>query len=168
MDWGGDILIFCVLTYYRLYEHSEEEPEERLYRRRPSCDALALAMCDPGLRRRHSSECEEDSLPESCMDSGLSTLRGSRGEYDSEPEVKCQEEEEEEKGEKEEEEEEKVEGKEEAEETTEEEEKEADEEEEEAKEVNRGANDTEDSMAGDYSEVDVSPTYLHAGITLSL
>ncbi|XP_030215100.1 ras and EF-hand domain-containing protein [Gadus morhua] len=70
----------------RLYEHSEEEPEERLYRRRPSCDALALAMCDPGLRRRHSSECEEDSLPESCMDSGLSTLRGSRGEYDSEPE----------------------------------------------------------------------------------
>ncbi|CAL8250310.1 unnamed protein product [Boreogadus saida] len=152
----------------RLYERSEEEPEECLYRRRPSCDALALAMCDPGLRRRHSSECEEDSLPECCMDSGLSTLRGSRGEYDSEPEVKCQEEEEEEKGEKEEEEEEKVEGTEEAEEATEEEEKEAEEEaeeateeeekeadeEEEAKEVNRGVNDTEDSVTGDYSEVD--------------
>lgn len=64
-----------------------------LYSRRPSCDTLALAMCDPGLRRRHSSECEEDSLPEIYMDSGLSTLRGSHGGYDSEPEVKGQEEE---------------------------------------------------------------------------
>lgn len=52
-------------------------------------------MCDPGLRRRHSSECEEDSLPEIYMDSGLSTLRGSHGGYDSEQEVKGQEEEEE-------------------------------------------------------------------------
>lgn len=67
------------------------------YSRRPSCDTLALAMCDPGLRRRHSSECEEDSLPEIYMDSGLSTLRGSHGGYDSEQEVKGQEEEEEEK-----------------------------------------------------------------------
>lgn len=63
-----------------------------LYSRRPSCDTLALAMCDPGLRRQHSSECEEDSLPEVYMDSGLSTLRGSHGGYDSEPEVKGQEE----------------------------------------------------------------------------
>lgn len=64
-----------------------------LYNRRPSCDTLALAMCDPGLRRRHSSECEEDSLPEIFVDSGLSTLRGSHsGGYDSELEVKGQEE----------------------------------------------------------------------------
>ncbi|XP_042344748.1 ras and EF-hand domain-containing protein isoform X2 [Plectropomus leopardus] len=64
-----------------------------LYSRRPSCDTLALAMCDPGLRRRHSSECEEDSLPEIYVDSGLSTLRGSHGGYDSEQEVKGQDEE---------------------------------------------------------------------------
>lgn len=66
-----------------------------LYNGRPSCDTLALAMCDPGLRYQHSSECEEDSLPEIYMDSGLSTLRGSHGGYDSEQEVKGQEEEEE-------------------------------------------------------------------------
>uniref|UniRef100_A0A8C9XJ30 RAS and EF-hand domain containing n=1 Tax=Sander lucioperca TaxID=283035 RepID=A0A8C9XJ30_SANLU len=66
-----------------------------LYSCRPSCDTLALAMCDPGLRHRHSSECEEDSLPEIYMDSGLSTLRGSHRGYDSEQEVKGQEEEEE-------------------------------------------------------------------------
>lgn len=64
-----------------------------VYGRRPSCDTLALAMCDPGLRRRHSSECEEDSLPDVYVDSGLSTLRGSHGGYDSELEVKGQEEE---------------------------------------------------------------------------
>ncbi|KAM9360512.1 ras and EF-hand domain-containing protein homolog [Symphorus nematophorus] len=64
--------------------------------RRPSCDTMALAMCDPGLKRRHSSECEEDSLPEIYMDSGLSTLRGSHAGYDSEQEVKGQEEDEEE------------------------------------------------------------------------
>uniref|UniRef100_A0A3Q3G473 RAS and EF-hand domain containing n=1 Tax=Labrus bergylta TaxID=56723 RepID=A0A3Q3G473_9LABR len=67
-----------------------------LYSRRPSCDTLALAMCDPGLKRRNSSECEEDSLPEVYMDSGLSTLRSSHEGYDSEPEVKGPEEEEEE------------------------------------------------------------------------
>uniref|UniRef100_A0A3Q1H4U2 RAS and EF-hand domain containing n=1 Tax=Acanthochromis polyacanthus TaxID=80966 RepID=A0A3Q1H4U2_9TELE len=67
-----------------------------LYTHRPSCDTLALAMCDPGLRRRHSSECEEDSLPEIYVDSGMSTLRGSHGGYDSEHDVKGQEEEEEE------------------------------------------------------------------------
>ena len=67
-----------------------------LYTRRPSCDTLALAMCDPGLRRRHSSECEEDdSLPEVYVDSGLSTLRGSHAGYDSEQEAKFHEEEEE-------------------------------------------------------------------------
>lgn len=70
--------------------------EYPVYTRRPSCDTLALAMCDPGLRRRHSSECEEDSLPETYMDSGLSTLRGSHAGYDSEQETKGQEEEEEE------------------------------------------------------------------------
>uniref|UniRef100_A0A3B4VJW3 RAS and EF-hand domain containing n=1 Tax=Seriola dumerili TaxID=41447 RepID=A0A3B4VJW3_SERDU len=67
-----------------------------LFTKRPSGDTMALAMCDPGLRRRLSSECEEDSLPEIYMDSGLSTLRGSHGGYDSEQEVKGQEEEEEE------------------------------------------------------------------------
>uniref|UniRef100_A0A3Q3VJG8 EF-hand domain-containing protein n=1 Tax=Mola mola TaxID=94237 RepID=A0A3Q3VJG8_MOLML len=77
----------------RFCQRMDEYP---LYPRRPSCDTLALAMCDPGLRRRHSSECEEDSLPEIYMDSGLSTLRGSNGGYDSEQEAKGQEEEEEE------------------------------------------------------------------------
>ncbi|KAM7416792.1 hypothetical protein PAMA_018722 [Pampus argenteus] len=67
-----------------------------MYSRRPSCDTLALAMCDPGLRRRDSSECEVDSLPEIYMDSGLSTLRGSHGGYDWEQEAKGHEEEEEE------------------------------------------------------------------------
>lgn len=71
-----------------------------LYTRRPSCDTLALAMCDPGLKRRHSSECEVDSLPEIYMDSGLSTLRGSHGGYDSEQEVKEEEEEDESREEK--------------------------------------------------------------------
>lgn len=66
------------------------------FSRRPSVDTLALAMCDPGLKRRDSSECEVDSLPEFYMDSGLSTLRGSHEGYDSEQEVKGQEDEEEE------------------------------------------------------------------------
>uniref|UniRef100_A0A673HB18 Ras and EF-hand domain-containing protein-like n=1 Tax=Sinocyclocheilus rhinocerous TaxID=307959 RepID=A0A673HB18_9TELE len=48
---------------------------------RPSCDSLALALCDP-MRRR---SCEEDSLPESCVDSGMSTLRSNNG-YDYEHE----------------------------------------------------------------------------------
>ena len=47
------------------------------------CDSLAL--CDP-VRRVN---CEVDSLPESCFDSGLSTLRDSN-EYDSEVEYKHQ------------------------------------------------------------------------------
>lgn len=59
-------------------------------------------MCDPGLRRRHSSECEEDSLPEVYVDSGMSTLRRSHGGYDSEQESKDHEEEEERRGKKEE------------------------------------------------------------------
>ncbi|XP_073322282.1 ras and EF-hand domain-containing protein homolog [Pagrus major] len=66
------------------------------FARRPSVDTLALAMCDPGLKRKDSIEYEEDSLPEFYMDSGLSTLRGSHEGYDSEQEVKGQEEEEEE------------------------------------------------------------------------
>uniref|UniRef100_A0A673NKI5 Ras and EF-hand domain-containing protein homolog n=1 Tax=Sinocyclocheilus rhinocerous TaxID=307959 RepID=A0A673NKI5_9TELE len=49
--------------------------------RRPSCDSLALALCDP-MRRR---SCEEDSLPDSCVDSGMSTLRSNNG-YDYEHE----------------------------------------------------------------------------------
>ncbi|KAK2899022.1 hypothetical protein Q8A67_010440 [Cirrhinus molitorella] len=48
---------------------------------RPSCDSLALALCDP-MRRR---SCEEDSLPDSCVDSGMSTLRSNNG-YDYEHE----------------------------------------------------------------------------------
>ncbi|XP_053512557.1 ras and EF-hand domain-containing protein isoform X2 [Artibeus jamaicensis] len=47
------------------------------------CDSLAL--CDPMQRMN----CEVDSLPESCFDSGLSTLRDSN-DYDSEVEYKHQ------------------------------------------------------------------------------
>ncbi|XP_045877810.1 ras and EF-hand domain-containing protein-like [Meles meles] len=47
------------------------------------CDSLAL--CDPVQRMN----CEVDSLPESCFDSGLSTLRDSN-EYDSEVEYRHQ------------------------------------------------------------------------------
>lgn len=83
--------------FLRFYQRMDDYPP---YIRRPSCDTLALAMCDPGLRRRHSSECEEDSLPEIYMDSGLSTLRGSHGGYDSEQDVKGQEEEEDEEEER--------------------------------------------------------------------
>ncbi|XP_063050586.1 ras and EF-hand domain-containing protein homolog isoform X2 [Engraulis encrasicolus] len=50
---------------------------------RPGCEALALALCDPMRLRRRS--CEQDSLAESCLDSGRSTLRGSYA-YDSEQE----------------------------------------------------------------------------------
>ncbi|KAH0628235.1 hypothetical protein JD844_009118, partial [Phrynosoma platyrhinos] len=46
-------------------------------------DYDSLALCDPMQRRN----CEVDSLPESCFDSGLSTLRDSN-EYDSEVELK--------------------------------------------------------------------------------
>nr|XP_020458125.1 ras and EF-hand domain-containing protein isoform X2 [Monopterus albus] len=86
---------FCTSSYTlidRFCQHMDEYP---LYGTRPSSDTMALAMCDPGLRRRHSSECEVDSLPEIYMDSGMSTLRGSHGGYDSELEVKGQEDEEE-------------------------------------------------------------------------
>uniref|UniRef100_A0A8C8FJH6 EF-hand domain-containing protein n=1 Tax=Oncorhynchus tshawytscha TaxID=74940 RepID=A0A8C8FJH6_ONCTS len=62
--------------------------------RRPGLDTIALALCDPGMQRRHSYEV--DSLPESCLDSGMSTLRGSNYGYDSEQEVKGHEDEEEE------------------------------------------------------------------------
>ncbi|XP_017324403.1 ras and EF-hand domain-containing protein [Ictalurus punctatus] len=44
-----------------------------------SSESLALALCDP-MRRR--SSCEVDSLNESCVDSGMSTLRSNNG-YDS-------------------------------------------------------------------------------------
>ncbi|CAM4714202.1 unnamed protein product [Leuciscus chuanchicus] len=47
--------------------------------RRLSCESLALALCDP-MRRRSF---EEDSLPDSCVDSGMSTLRSNMG-YDYE------------------------------------------------------------------------------------
>ncbi|XP_071586071.1 ras and EF-hand domain-containing protein isoform X2 [Heliangelus exortis] len=48
-------------------------------------DYDSLALCDPMQRMN----CEVDSLPESCFDSGLSTLRDSN-EYDSEAEYKHQ------------------------------------------------------------------------------
>ncbi|KAM3610568.1 uncharacterized protein V6R79_005851 [Siganus canaliculatus] len=83
----------CYTSSYALMDRfSQRLDDYPVFSRRPSCDTLALAMCDPGLKRRHSSECEEDSLPETYMDSGLSTLRGSHGGYDSESEVKFQEE----------------------------------------------------------------------------
>ncbi|XP_076010328.1 ras and EF-hand domain-containing protein homolog [Genypterus blacodes] len=86
----------CHSTPYALADRFCQRMDEYpAYSRRPSCDTLALAMCDPGLRRRHSSECEEDSLPESYIDSGLSTLRGSHRGYDSDHETKGHEEEEE-------------------------------------------------------------------------
>nr|XP_046204506.1 ras and EF-hand domain-containing protein homolog [Oncorhynchus gorbuscha] len=59
--------------------------------RRPSLDTLALALCDPAMQVKRSSEV--DSLPESSLDSGMSTLRGFNNEYDSEQEVKGHEEE---------------------------------------------------------------------------
>lgn len=87
----------CYTSPYALMDRFCQRMDDYpLYSRRPSCDTLALAMCDPGLRRRHSSECEEDSLPEIYVDSGLSTLRGSHGGYDSEQETKGQDEEDEE------------------------------------------------------------------------
>ncbi|KAL6114079.1 rasef [Pungitius sinensis] len=86
----------CYTSPYALTDRFCQRMEDfPIYSRRPSCDTLALAMCDPGLRHRHGSECEEDSLPEVQMDSGLSTLTRSHGGYDSEQEFKSQEEEEE-------------------------------------------------------------------------
>uniref|UniRef100_A0AAR2ITD5 EF-hand domain-containing protein n=1 Tax=Pygocentrus nattereri TaxID=42514 RepID=A0AAR2ITD5_PYGNA len=49
--------------------------------RRQSCESLALALCDP----MRILSCEVDSLPESYVDSGMSTLR-SNNDYDSEHE----------------------------------------------------------------------------------
>ncbi|XP_068559004.1 ras and EF-hand domain-containing protein isoform X2 [Cebidichthys violaceus] len=86
----------CYTSPYALMDRFSQRMDDiPMYSRRPSCDSLALAMCDPGLKRRHSSEYEEDSLPEVYIDSGMSTLRGSHGGYDSEQEAKGQEEEEE-------------------------------------------------------------------------
>uniref|UniRef100_A0A6Q2Z8A4 EF-hand domain-containing protein n=1 Tax=Esox lucius TaxID=8010 RepID=A0A6Q2Z8A4_ESOLU len=67
-----------------------------LHRRRASLDTLALALCDPAMQ----GSFEVDSLPESCLDSGMSTLRGSHNGYDSEQEVKGHEDEEEEEEQK--------------------------------------------------------------------
>uniref|UniRef100_A0A8K9UHY3 EF-hand domain-containing protein n=1 Tax=Oncorhynchus mykiss TaxID=8022 RepID=A0A8K9UHY3_ONCMY len=55
------------------------------------CWCVSLALCDPAMQVKRSSEV--DSLPESSLDSGMSTLRGSNNEYDSEQEVKGHEEE---------------------------------------------------------------------------
>ncbi|KAL0979813.1 hypothetical protein UPYG_G00190070 [Umbra pygmaea] len=62
-----------------------------LGRRRASLESLALALCDPAMQ----GSFEVDSPAESCLDSGMSTLRGSHNGYDSEPEVKGHEEDEE-------------------------------------------------------------------------
>ncbi|MCI4381159.1 hypothetical protein PGIGA_G00248550 [Pangasianodon gigas] len=50
--------------------------------RTQNSESLALALCDP---MRRQSSCEVDSLDESCVDSGMSTLRSNNG-YDSEQE----------------------------------------------------------------------------------
>ncbi|XP_029960222.1 ras and EF-hand domain-containing protein homolog [Salarias fasciatus] len=90
----------CYSSPYALMDRFGPRTEEfPVYARRPSCDTLALAMCDPGLKRRGSSECEEDSLPEIYVDSGLSTLRGSHGGFDSDHDVKGQEEQDDTEGE---------------------------------------------------------------------
>ncbi|NXV21936.1 RASEF protein, partial [Cepphus grylle] len=67
-----------------------QSPLNPRYDRSPhsSCvdeDYDSLALCDPMQR----TNCEVDSLPESCFDSGLSTLRDSN-EYDSEAEYRHQ------------------------------------------------------------------------------
>lgn len=87
-------MLYILTSLPRFYQNMDESP---LYSHTASCDTLAFALCDPGLRRRLSSEYEEDSLPESNLDSGMSTLRGSNGGYDSEHDGKGQEEEEEER-----------------------------------------------------------------------
>ncbi|RVE68124.1 hypothetical protein OJAV_G00088570 [Oryzias javanicus] len=84
----------CYSSPHALLERFNERINDLSpFSRRPSSDTLALAICDPGLRRRHSSDYEEDSLPEVSVDSGLSTLKRSHEGYDSEQEVKGQEEE---------------------------------------------------------------------------
>ncbi|XP_053159558.1 ras and EF-hand domain-containing protein isoform X2 [Hemicordylus capensis] len=67
-----------------------QSPQNPRYDRSSRCsyvdeDYDSLALCDPMQR----ISCEVDSLPESCFDSGLSTLRDSN-EYDSEVESKHQ------------------------------------------------------------------------------
>ncbi|XP_070992870.1 ras and EF-hand domain-containing protein-like isoform X3 [Oncorhynchus clarkii lewisi] len=81
VDADGDLLGLC----------GGEGGRSSLGCRRPSLDTLALALCDPAMQVKRSSEV--DSLPESSLDSGMSTLRGSNNEYDSEQEVKGHEEE---------------------------------------------------------------------------
>ncbi|KAK7146498.1 hypothetical protein R3I93_014064 [Phoxinus phoxinus] len=62
------------------YADEDYDPYFRLMEgRRLSSESLALALCDP-MRRRSF---EEDSLPDSCVDSGMSTLRSNMG-YDYE------------------------------------------------------------------------------------
>ncbi|XP_041082854.1 ras and EF-hand domain-containing protein-like [Polyodon spathula] len=61
--------------FYDRFSHSSYMDED--------CDMLA--MCDP----MHSVSCEVESLAESCLDSGLSTLRDSN-DYDSEVEFRLQ------------------------------------------------------------------------------
>ncbi|XP_029019663.1 ras and EF-hand domain-containing protein isoform X1 [Betta splendens] len=78
----------CYSSPYALMDRFSQRMDDLSVYSRPSCDSLALAMCDPGLRRRDSSECEVDSLPEVYVDSGLSTLRRSRGGSDSEQEAR--------------------------------------------------------------------------------
>uniref|UniRef100_A0A3B4CJT6 EF-hand domain-containing protein n=1 Tax=Pygocentrus nattereri TaxID=42514 RepID=A0A3B4CJT6_PYGNA len=60
-------------------DYDQLQVMERL--RRQSCESLALALCDP----MRILSCEVDSLPESYVDSGMSTLR-SNNDYDSEHE----------------------------------------------------------------------------------
>ncbi|XP_029533210.1 ras and EF-hand domain-containing protein homolog isoform X2 [Oncorhynchus nerka] len=81
VDADGDLLGLC----------GGEGGRSSLGCRRPSLDTLALALCDPAMQVKRSREV--DSLPESSLDSGMSTLRGSNNEYDSEQEVKGHEEE---------------------------------------------------------------------------
>ncbi|XP_062854685.1 ras and EF-hand domain-containing protein [Trichomycterus rosablanca] len=66
----------------RYFRGCLDESYEQLRTRTQSCESLALALCDPMCRR---NSCEVDSLDESCVDSGMSTLRSNTG-YDSEHE----------------------------------------------------------------------------------
>ncbi|XP_067268576.1 ras and EF-hand domain-containing protein homolog [Pseudorasbora parva] len=73
----------CSSHFDRCFNTCADEDCDHRFRlmegRRRSCESLALALCDP-MRRR---SCEEDSLPDSCVDSGMSTLRSNNG-YDYE------------------------------------------------------------------------------------
>lgn len=82
------VVVFCVaevfLWFCRCCKVYRDDDYERIAEclQTPSSEALALALCDP-MRRRSSYEV--DSLDESFVDSGLSTLRSNNG-YDSEQE----------------------------------------------------------------------------------